>query len=547
MSALTRITSAWAALTRADTQPSPPSPPAPRGDAWTQASGIGTARYDRTRTTTYGRGVDLYRAPRVLRDLYCFNWLVRRVVDRPVETALSKGIGWSIPDADTDTLAIFTAEAQRLGVLSALRRARQDARLWGGALVLVDYADAAPHTPAPGSAAIRTLHVVSRRWVTRSTLTGWDTDPSAPYTVSRIDLPSKWHPSRVVRIDGAHVDYETWRDNGGWGAPVLNDSFEDIRGLGISTSSLRAQLFDAIQKVYKIRGLHAAIQGGNRQFIKDWMYTMEAAAGALRAVALDAEAEDFQYKGRPFKDSVDLHNALLEQIAAAVDMPATVLLGRAPSGLSTDDASGYRLWLDRIDSQERPVLEVAALDLGARITAQATQARLRGAPVAIQWAPLWQESAKTQAETRKLNAETDAIYAAMLPQTAGPAIVSARFGGETYGAQLKLDVQAIMDAVPDTDTGADPLEILQQLRLAYPSGILTDPVMGPLLLEMLGLPPLGDDSRDYLLMLLGRITDASGAATGPRGDSADTLTPERAEAQALALLRAALPPRPADD
>jgi phage-related protein (TIGR01555 family) len=306
---------------------------------------------------------------------------------------------------------------------------------------------------------------------------------SSSHTAARIRI----HHSRVIRFEGLEVDRYTKGTIGNWSDSVLQPAYDAVRDIDSGGQSLSSQLASAVQSVYKIKGLHEQILAGNREFVEDWISSLELFRSHLRAVGLDADNEDLQYLARPLGDSVTVYHALMHRVAAAADMPVTELFGMSPSGLSTDDQSGTRRFYDKITAEERQGEQGRALDRVLEvITNQSLVPSLDGAEVLYSWPSLYSPTAKEEAELTKLRAETAVtlIDAGVLQ----PAEVRA-MGAE----MLAIDIQTQSDeevVEEPTDAILDPTERLQQARLAIQSGLLHLPDTASTFRPMLGLEPL---------------------------------------------------------
>jgi phage-related protein (TIGR01555 family) len=306
---------------------------------------------------------------------------------------------------------------------------------------------------------------------------------SSSHTAARIRI----HHTRVIRFEGLEVDRVTKGSIGNWGDSVLQPVYDAIRDIDAGGQSLSSQLQTAVQSVYKIKGLHEQILAGNREFIEDWMASLELFRSHLRAVGLDADNEDLQYLARPLGDSVTVYNALMHRVAAAADMPVTELFGMSPSGLSTDDQSGTRRFYDKITAEERQGEQGRALDtILELITSQMLEPSLNGAEIVYSWPSLYSPTATEEAELTRLKADTAAILigAGVLQ----PAEVR-KMGAEMLAIDIETQAETEEVSAP-TDAILDPTERLQQARLAIQSGLLHLPDTAQTFRPMLGLEPL---------------------------------------------------------
>ena len=503
--------------------PAPQLPAKPRGDVWSnQYTGLGYEQYDPTVQTTFSTTYDITSRPQVIRAMLRSNGVGRKVIDKQVKLCWGTGVKYSVQGGGEDADDVLREELHRLKVQDKIKRARTLSRAFGGSLLLMSVDDGlAPSEPLDLSRVRRLLFLRPLdRWQVPQqeidTSGGVRDGETLFYTIRRTQGQQiKVHHSRVIRMEGLEVDDETRRDLGGWGDSALQPVYDAIRDIDSGGQSLSAQLQSAVQSVYKIKGLHEQILAGNREFVTDWIASLELFRSHLRAVGLDADNEDLQYLARPLGDAVKVYEALMARVAAAADMPQVELFGMAPSGLSSDDASGTRRFYDKITSEEREGAQGHALDHVLRvIAAQASTPSLKDAQITYEWPSLYSPTAM---ETAQLTAaQTDTIV-----KLVGAGILTTDEVREASSELVGVDIEADKEA--DTaGTILDPTERIQQARLAIQSGILHLPDTAKTFRPLLGLDPLtGNETEEWFRL----VKTSEGLGSYSAGD-VDDLTPE---------------------
>ena len=511
--------------------PAPQLPAKPRGDVWSnQYTGMGYEQYDSTRQTTFSTTYDITSKPQVIRAMLRSNGVGRKVIGKQVALCWGTGVQYSVSGGGDDAEQVLREELHRLKVQDKIRRARTLSRAFGGALLLMSVDDGLdPSEPLDLSRVRRLLYLRPLdRWQVPQqevdTSGGARDGETKYYTIRRAHgTQIRVHHSRVIRMEGLEVDDETRADLGGWGDSALQPVYDAIRDIDSGGQSLSAQLQSAVQSVYKIKGLHEQILAGNREFVTDWIASLELFRSHLRAVGLDADNEDLQYLARPLGDAVKVYEALMARVAAAADMPQVELFGMAPGGLSSDDASGTRRFYDKITSEEREGAQGHALTHVLQvITAQASTPSLRDAEVTYAWPSLYSPTAMEEAQLTGAQADT-------ITKLVGAGVLSVdevrAAAAELVGVDLAAD-----EEVENTGAILDPTERMQQARLAIQSGILHLPDTAKTFRPMLGLDPLtGTETEDWFRL----VKTSEGLGSYAVGDS-DDLTPE---GDALSMIR----------
>jgi phage-related protein (TIGR01555 family) len=95
-------------------------------------------------------------------------------------------------------------------------------------------------------------------------------------------------------------------------------------------------------------------------------------------------------------------------VAAAAEMPVTILFGRSPAGLNATGESDIRAWYDTVVDAQTDQLKPALERLLKLIFAAKDSPTSGAIPErwTIEFNPLWQPTEKEQAETLKLKADT---------------------------------------------------------------------------------------------------------------------------------------------
>lgn len=478
-----------------------------RGDSWANTySGLGTTQYDPSVQTQYYTTYDITVRPQVIRAMMRSNPLGRKIVEKQVRMAWGSGVDYQVSGGGDSAETDLHGELRRLEVQSRIQRARVLGRAFGGSLLVMSFDDGMdPSEPLNLNRVRRLLFL---RPVDRWDIPSQELDTSGGprdgevehYIISSSNTGTRVriHHSRVIRFEGLEVDRYTKGSIGNWGDSVLQPVYDAVRDIDSGGQSLSSQLATAVQSVYKIKGLHEQILAGNREFIEDWMASLELFRSHLRAVGLDADNEDLQYLARPLGDSVQVYHALMHRVAAAADMPVTELFGMSPSGLSTDDQSGTRRFYDKVTAEERQGEQGRALDRVLEIiTNQSLVPSLNGSEVRYHWPSLYSPTAKEEAELTKLRADT-AIG------LIGAGVITPEEVRSIVGEMLSLDLETQEeeeDSLP-SDAILDPAEKVQQARLAIQSGLLHLPDTASTFRPMLGLDPLqpGDTEQWFNLV-----------------------------------------------
>lgn len=145
---------------------------------------------------------------------------------------------------------------------------------------------------------------------------------------------------------------------------------------------------------------------GSDVFARADLFTLTRSNRGL--MLLDKESEELDQVNTPLSGLSDLQSQALEHLCTVSRMPAVILTGVSPSGLNASSEGEIRVFYDWISSQQNAFwrhplevcIKVIMLDLWGEIDDT----------ISFEFNPLWQISAKEEAEIRQMNANSAATY-----------------------------------------------------------------------------------------------------------------------------------------
>jgi len=249
----------------------------------------------------------------------------------------------------------------------------------------------------------------------------------------------KVHWSRVLIFDGMDVDDLTRQNNEGWGDSIYQSLYRQLEDLGNVYYSGKNIIEDFIQTVISIDNLQELIVSGNDKVVKDRLNILDLSRHIMNTAIIDTN-EKYEKKASSVSGLDMLMDRYALALSAVTGTPYTLLMGQAPAGLSATGASDIRFWYDNIRSEQVDRLQ-KNMEIITRLVMLSKSGPTGGKEIenwSIEFNPLWQPTEKERAETRKMIAETDAIYINTGVLTPGEVAVS-RFGGDEYSPDLLLE------------------------------------------------------------------------------------------------------------
>jgi hypothetical protein len=421
-------------------------------DNWQNVfTGLGTAR-DKTQ---FGRFVSLAEITETeLTALYHQDDVARRVVALKPQEMMRRGFCITVKE-DTDT---STAIGQKLRELKAAVRIR-DAKIWGrlygGAVVVVGADDGQPADQPLREEAIKSvrwLHTIDKRWLVPDT---YFEDPlrdalfGEPQTFRIVPRRASQasadlqviHRSRLLVFGGAHTSDEERDRLGGWDHSVLNSVYNVLRAFNDVWASSQYMMSEASQGVFKIAGLMSMIAGGQKEELQTRMQLVDMSKSVARSLLLDADnGEEYSREGSTFTDASSMLDRWMQRLAAAAEVPVTILMGRSPAGMNATGESDFRWFYDSIETAQENELEPEIEKL-VRMLFLAKDGPTGGqVPETweIKWKPLWRPTPKEQADIEKTTAEKDKLYVeaeVLLPEE----VATSRFRSDGWNPDTQID------------------------------------------------------------------------------------------------------------
>lgn len=428
-----------------------------RVDGWVNIlSGVGTKADPRTASRFVA---PLRMGEPELRGFYNGNGIAKRIVNVIPDMVTMKP--WKITgDTDNEVWTYY----KKLNAQQMIRRAMRWSRAFGGAVILIGADDGRGYDQPinmNGIKRISFLRVFDRYCVNGGTQ-DYDTDPYSdrfgqrkfyritPRGRAFSAQEIRVHYSRIIEIDGVEVPELTRNENDGWGDSVLQTLFEELRRYSEALDSSEVILRDFIQGVLKIKNLSDLVgsEDGDK-LVQARLNSLDLTRSTLNTILID-DGEEYTKVTSTVTGIPEVVAKFEAAVAACAEMPQTVVFGASPQGMNATGASDIRNFYDVCgtyrEEKVTPIVErLTELMLAAKDSPLKTLEST--API---YQPLWQETDKERADTRKVIAETDKIY--IDAQVLDPVeVADSRFGGDEYSSETTLLAPREMLAPKITD------------------------------------------------------------------------------------------------
>lgn len=382
-----------------------------RADAWVNTiAGLGPGTDDRSQAWQFVPSNQL--SWDVLASAFEDDDVVAAGASRVPDAIVGRGFSVESDEVDPDVLADVNdtlTDADKLDALAAYHRALIWEQLFGGAAILLGADDGRPVEEPLDERAVDQVHFLL------------DLDPRevTPHQAAISLQPSHYrvqvgaysrlvHRSRLVIFDGLPLPRRERQRRQGWGASRIERAWDVIKQYHASWAAANHALTDSAQAIYRIKGLADMIVAGQESVIRTRVALTNMMRSLARAIILDKDEEDFEYKNSSMTGVADVLEQRYQRLAQAFEMPVTVLVGMSPAGLNATGESDVRNWYDRID-QHRGRYFTPRLARTVRLVLRSRSGPTRGfvpRDWTIEYPSLWLETEREDAEVDKIRLET---------------------------------------------------------------------------------------------------------------------------------------------
>lgn len=318
-------------------------------DSWANnLSGMGIAGMDKTESTVfnpYGNKL----AQQQLEAMYRYDWLSRKICERPAKDATRKFIRLAKENPAIEK------KLKKLKLRQKIKKAVAWGRLFGGAgVVLITKGDDPEDELDPSKVTDIIELEVFDRYSLMPVL--YDTDPESCMYQQPIlyqnRFGARFHRSRVSKFIGAELTYEGTLNENYWGGSLVEAYWDAIRNLQATMQDLRAIMSELNLGILKVPGLTAGNAMGDQSPAmvnqQRRLNAFNAGKSVHRAAAIDSK-EDFQFVNRSVTGVADISDRFMTSVSAATDfMPELVLFGKTPAGLNATSEEQLQVYYDGI-------------------------------------------------------------------------------------------------------------------------------------------------------------------------------------------------------
>jgi phage-related protein (TIGR01555 family) len=235
----------------------------------------------------------------------------------------------------------------------------------------------------------------------------WRVNPRSVGRTSNIIV----HTSRIIRFGGRSVPRDVLHENNGADDSILFPAEDAIKHKSQFDNGRAVIVNDFKVDVVKTANLDGIATSDQHDYLKARFGLLAKTKSLLNMLVLDG-SEEYIKSSTTVAGLADLDDRTTSELAAALRIPQTRLMGEAPSGLNTDGDSSQRNWASQVSAWQQLELEPILIDLYNVLFRDANSPTKGKIPKKyyIEFLPLDEPTEAERANVRKTVADTDAVY-----------------------------------------------------------------------------------------------------------------------------------------
>lgn len=449
-----------------------------RSDGWMNVlTGLGICGRDKKQSGFF-RITNIFNRAE-LDQMYRSDGVLRLIIDLFAQEMIRQG--WELEgDAEGKILGVL----EELKVNDAMTNLIKWSRLFGGAVCIMGINDGLPLDQPVDERSLRDVQWlrVFDRYQAYSRDGTFESDLNSPnygypnvYTINdnRTGAIFFVHYSRILRMDWNILPPRWQNFNQGWGDPLVQTIYEELRNYSAAFSHTATMMEDFVNGVMKIPNLTTlmASQCGDQNVLKR-LNILNMAKSTTNTMILD-ELETYEKLTTNVTGVADLIDRFMLSLSAVTRIPVTLLFGRSPAGLNASGDNDVRNFYDAIKQEQETKLR-GCLEKLIRYIMISKDGPFNGKEPdnwSLQFIPLWQNTEEQDAIVRRTIAETDTMYIDRGVLTAEEVAIS-RFGGNKWSMNTEINLK-------ERERMAENPEEIKDLEAEKEKEYVEQPTEGP--------------------------------------------------------------------
>jgi phage-related protein (TIGR01555 family) len=280
----------------------------------------------------------------------------------------------------------------------------------------------------------------------------------------------KIHYTRCIRMEGVGLPYQQKVAENLWGISVLERLYDRLIAYDSATTGAAQLVYKSYIRTYSVEGLRDIIAAGGDSLkalltMVQMMRQMQSIEGMT---LIDAKDKFEQTTNNGFAGLSDALLNFAEQIAGALQIPLTRLLGKSPGGLGSNGAGEMEMYYSGINQQQNRHL-LHGVTLIYRVIAMSIGKKPQDG-FGVAFRSLYQLDEKSKSDIAKTNTDTvsTAVNDGLVSRAVG--LRELRQQAPTSGMWSNITDEDIDEAEQDPPPEPEKLEEAELRAAETPAG-----------------------------------------------------------------------------
>ncbi len=298
--------------------------------------------------------------------MYVNSWVARKIVDIPVNDAMSEGIDFTHLSAEDDVT--FRDRLTNLHFFEKMQQAGYLGRMSGIGMALISVKDGTRREDLN-----KPLQTIDKNALTgltvvdKSYLGPVASNVSNPVNNINFLSPSNYivwghdiHNTRILRFDGDYLPPIQLQENGYWHASVFERIYDLLGRYDSIEAAVSLLPSEMLLKVFKAADMSAWLGGNDNTGennlqgkIEQIIQTITTLQSVYRTVLLPADSDSsFERSELSVSGISEILMNYASLVAAAADIPHTRFLGESPAGMSTTGDGQFQDYIKMVRAMQ---------------------------------------------------------------------------------------------------------------------------------------------------------------------------------------------------
>jgi phage-related protein (TIGR01555 family) len=260
-----------------------------------------------------------------LENAYQQSWLAKRIVELPVEMAMTNGLALTLKKKDDEKK--FWDAWNKFGLTDLIMDTQKWADVYGSSVIFLKNKSLDPSKPYTNFKNLEFIQVQYPFYMPLPNSNDVYESDRISFNLLQIEADianvAVFYGTKCIKRLSPQFKY--------FGMSVYQNIWKAMLSDDLITTAVANMVYRSSTAVYKMKGFNKLVEAGRQDLVLDTISTTEMTRGIFGAVVQDSE-DDFKMVGQTITALADIDRRSAERVCAAAGYPATLILGKSPDG-----------------------------------------------------------------------------------------------------------------------------------------------------------------------------------------------------------------------